>query len=371
MEGAPEGSPQGLAGRSVIVRAMRVLLLATPLDARAHLDGTRLAVVELATALASQGLARPLVLVPPGVEAPPGCEGIVVRGRSPAAVIAASVRARPSIVHALFAPRRRTGLALAAMRAMLRVPIVQTIASVPRGTTWPSLVGDVVVATSSWMEGELARAKLPARRRARVPMPFSPPLDVRPEPSAPRTLFLHVGDWEHGGGIDETLDAFAQLAPPMGVVPHLAFAARRKSAASARREVEIRARIEAKEALRGRVHVLGERDSLLPWIASARCVLLPASSTHAKLDHPRALLEAIALGTRIVVGPAPSLAELVVAPALGEVAIGTAALREAMERTFSAEPPEARDVLAVLEPRRPELVAAIYADLYSRSRSGG
>jgi hypothetical protein len=356
---------------------LRVLLLATPLDARAHLDGSRLAVVELASALATRGIARPLVLVRSAEMAPVGCEPVVVGARGgPSSLIAACVRAKPSVLHALFAPRRRTGVVLAALRTMLRVPVVQTIASAPRGVLarrlrWPTLVGDVVVATSRWMDDALANAGWDEERRARIAMPFRPQGDVQPDRSAPHDLFLHVGDWEFGGGLDDSIEAFARLAPPIGVVPHLAIAARHKTAASRRREAEVRARIEGRPALRDRVRILGELPSLLPWIAAARCVLLPATSTEAKLDHPRAILEAIALGTRVIVGEAPSLSELVVAPSLGEVAIGTAALREAMERTFSEPAPSPPDAIAVLEARRPEAIAAAYEELYVRSRRGG
>ena len=356
---------------------MRVLLLATPLDARAHLDGTRRAVIELADALAGLGV-RPLVLVRPGVLAPPSTEGVVVgeKGGAPG-LLAACVRARPTIVHALFAPRRRTGLVLAALGASLRAAIVQTIASSPpggRGLRWPMLVGDVVVATSRWMDHALSASGWGEDRRALVPMPFVPSMGVVADPSIPRATLVHVGDWEDARGIDDTLDALVRMSPPVGVVPHLAFTARRKTGRSARKEASVRARVEADPLLRSRVRILGELPSLLPFLAAARCVLLPAATTEAKLDHPRALLEAIALGTRLVVGGAPSLAELVPSPSLGEVAVGAIALREAMERAFSEPEPSPNEVLALLSPRRPEVVAAAYAQLYERAlriRRGG
>ena len=347
---------------------MRVLLLATPLDARAHLDGTRRAVVELAGALGALGV-RPLVLVRAGVDAPEASEGVAVEGTGVVGLLAACVRARPTVVHALFAPRRRTGLVLAALGASLRAGVVQTIASSPPGARklrFPTLSGDVVVATSRWMDELLARRGWDARRRALIPMPFLPSGDVAADRSLPRDTFLHVGDWEDARGIDEALDAFAQMAPPIGVTPHLAFAARRKTARSLEKEATVRARIENDATLRGRVRILGELPSLLPALAAARCVLLPATTTEAKLDHPRALLEAIALGTRIVVGAAPSLAELVPSSSLGEVAIGTGALREAMERAFFEPNSAPDDALAILAPRRPAVVAAAYARLYER-----
>jgi glycosyltransferase involved in cell wall biosynthesis len=121
----------------------------------------------------------------------------------------------------------------------------------------------------------------------------------------------------------------------------------------------------AGRALDDRVVLVGEQPSLLPWIAAARCVLLPARDLYAKLDHPRALLEAVALGTRIVVGPAPSLAELIVDDTIGEVARDAIALREAIERSFEAPRPDPKSIARALLPRGPNVVAAAYGEIYA------
>ena len=96
-------------------------------------------------------------------------------------------------------------------------------------------------------------------------------------------------------------------------------------------------------------------------------MLVPASTTYAKLDHPRVLLEALSLGVRIVVGSAPALAELCDDPRVGEVANDPSELREAMERCFELPPPPPEAITKVLAARRPELVARRYHELYQRA----
>jgi hypothetical protein len=339
----------------------RVLLLATPLGPRARLDGSTRAVIDLARALVDEGIARPVVLVREGTEAPRGVEPLLVEANAGHSVIlAAAAAARPDVVHAIFAPRIRTGLALAALRAAMRTSIVQTIASWPAAgrARAPAIVGDVVVATS-----QAAAARIGAC--ATIPMPFAPELVVA-DARIPRPLVLWVGDWEFGDALEPILAAFATASMPHGVRPRLALAARRKTERGGAIARKTLARIEADPSLSGRVIILGEVPSLLPWIAAATCVVLPARTTYAKLDHPRALLEAIALGTRIVVGAAPTLSELVSDASIGEVAQDESALREALERAFDGERATPQTILRVLSPRAPAVVARAYGEIYAR-----
>jgi glycosyltransferase involved in cell wall biosynthesis len=330
----------------------RVLLLTTPLDERTRLDGARLAAIDLARALRRTGSAKPIMLVRPGTAPPENVEGVMAPGGA-ASVIAAVMRARPEILHAIFAPRRRTSIALALLRRALRAPVVQTIASHPKALRPSMLVGDAVVATSEACASELRGLGKPPS--AVVPMPFAPPPYVHtPDDRLPRDLVLFAGDLEHGGAVEATIEAFAGIARPHGTHPVLAIAARNKSPAALR----------IARSLEDRVTLVGEQPSLLPWIAAARCVLLPARHLYAKLDHPRVLLEAIALGTRIVVGPAPSLQELVVDETLGEMARDAVELREAIERSFEGTRPEPKAMARALLPRGPNVVAAAYGDLY-------
>lgn len=344
-------------------------MLSTPFDARAHLDGSRRAIADLVHALAASGLARPAVLVAEGGAAPAGARAVPIRSlgasRSLEAAVAAALE-EVDVVHAWFSPRIATGSVLRVIRALRRVRIVQTVPSVPRSTRAArlALVGDVIVPTSDATAIALATAGVDATRMRRVPSPFAHETDVARAEGAPRDLVLYAGDWEFDDGIDRALDAFARLAPPRGVSPHLAIAARAKTPRARDVEARVRRRIAEQPGLRGHVTILGELPSLLPWIAAARAVVLPATTTYAKLDHPRVLLEAIALGVRIVVGPAPSLHELVDDPRIGEVARDRGELREAIERCFEIPGPDASAILKVLGPRRPERVAERYAGLY-------
>ncbi len=349
---------------------MRVLILSTPFDARARLDGSRLAVADLVAGLcALSERIEPTVLVSDGGVPPEGARvsavGRAARGR----VVLAAALAEVDVIHAWFAPRVVTAGVLSAIRRARGVPIVQTIASVPKSMALVrgAVVGDVVVPTSDATAIALAMHGIDAKKMARVPSPFAHRADVAREPRAPRDLLLYAGDWEFDDGVERTLHAFARMAPPRGVNPHLAIAARAKTAAAREAEQRARKKIESTSTLRGRVTILGEVASLLPWIAAARGVIVPASTTYAKLDHPRVLLEALSLGVRIVVGPAPSLTELVDDPRIGEVAIDSGELREAMERCFELDPPPAEAITRVLAPRRPEVVAARYAELYRRA----
>ncbi len=348
--------------------SLRVLLLGTPLDARTRLDGSRRAIVDLARGLVETQVARPTILVRPGAIVPAGCDALTVRG-GPLEIFAAAARGRFDVVHAIFAPRMRTALALAALRRWTGVKVVQTLASVglPRRVFSPIRAPiasridgsvDVLVATS---QARLRELEGRGARAIYLPMPFAADelAEVKlPEGAhggtAPSLLF--VGDYELGGALEPTLEAFATMASPLGVRPTLLVAARTKTPESAR----IARRLEKIAGVR----VLGELPSLLPWIAASRAVLLPATDTRAKLDHPRALLEAIALGTRIVVGPAPSLAELVSDPSLGEVTREVASLRAAMEHALIAEPVRPMARMALLELRRPTVVALRYGEVY-------
>jgi hypothetical protein len=358
---------------------MRVLLLTTPLapPGAAPANGATLAAVDLARALAAGGLARPILLTRGDVAVPEGCERFAIasdRARD-LEVLAAIVRARADVVHAMFAPRAETGVALAAMARLARVPIVQTIASRPRSFARPALAlpGRVVVATSRATADALREAGLPDARVVEIPLPFTPPRDVSPPPDrVPGPTLLFAGDYEFGDALAPTLDAFGQLAPPRGMRPTLLIAARAKTRRARTIEAALRARI-AETGLRARV--LGEVPSLLPWILASSAVLLPARDLYAKLDHPRVLLEALSLGVPIVVGGAPSLAELVREGGEGEHGIGAIApdvpsLREATETALIREPFDPSRVLPVLARRRAEVVAAAYRALYARVIAG-
>jgi hypothetical protein len=307
---------------------------------------------------------------------PEGCEAIRLHtGRARALeALAAVVRARADVVHALFAPRVATGVTLRALSAATRTPLVQTIASRPRSFTHVgrSLAGEAIVATSRATERALLDAGIAPARVSTIPLPFAAPSAVElPTDAPPGRWLLFGGDYEFGDALDPTLDAFAQLASPHGMKLTLVIAARAKTERSRAIEQALRARIARTPALVGRVRVLGEVPSLLPWILGAAAVVLPARDSFAKIDHPRMLLEALAFGVPIVVGPAPSLAELVREggagdAAIGEVADDVPALRGALERVLVRPALAAESVARILGPRSPARIAAAYAALYAR-----
>lgn len=347
---------------------MRVLFVSTPFDALARLDGSRRAIADLIPALVARGV-EPFVLAAAGTAAPEGARAIEVAATGSLRAVESAVATaltQVDALHAWFAPRPSTGLVLRAVRALRSVRVVQTVASLPRSlrAIGLSLAGDVIVPTSDAAAVALATASVDASRMTRVLSPYLPERVVSTEPRAPRDLLLFAGDLEMDDSLDRTLSAFARMAPPRGVTPHLAIAARDKTKRATALMAKVRRRIAETPSLRGRVSVLGELPSLLPWIAAARGVLLPASTTFAKLDHPRVLLEALSLGVRIVVGTAPSLAELVDDARVGERVTDVAELREAMERCFSEPPPTHDAVVKLLSPRAPDAVAERYLSLY-------
>ncbi|GAC1574295.1 MAG: hypothetical protein NVS3B20_05920 [Polyangiales bacterium] len=365
---------------------MRVLIVSTPIDARAHLNGSTRAVIDLASALAATGLVQPIVMARDGAQVPKGCESLTIPQGSAAGSISLfreAHRCRPTIIHALFAPRASTAIALRALGRLVSAPIVQTVPSVPRNyrAIHRALASDVIVATSESTLKTLVQHGVSPSRMQRLPLPFSmgsaPPSTALPQAfdriddpgasMAPHPYALYVGDYEFGDGFNPTLEAFGALRTRHADPPHLIIAARTKTPASVRIAREIDCKIKTSTVLRGSIRVLGEVASLLPWIASARCVLLPASSTYAKLDHPRVLLEAIALGRRIVVGTAPSLAELVRDGAVGEVVTSQTSLGLAIERALLVKSIPAASIARILDPRRPEIIAAAYVDIYARA----
>ena len=276
----------------------------------------------------------------------------------------------------MFAPRVSPAVMLRALGKVTGARLIQTVASVPRRLhgVRHALASETVIATSASTMRALIEHGVAPERLQRIAMPFAPEGARFVETEAggddvSRDTLLFAGDYEFGDAIFPTLRAFAEMSAPIGVVPELVIAARRKTKRAAFVEARVREEIACSAVLRARVSIVGEVDSLLPFIARARCVLLPASSTYAKLDHPRVLLESIALGTRIIVGSAPSLAELVVDPTIGEVTHDVPSLREAMERAFDTTAMSPKAILDVLAERSPRTIAERYAQIYGEKQA--
>jgi hypothetical protein len=354
--------------RAPAMEPMRVLLLGTPFDARARLDGARLAIAELTRAFAAAGTVEPQVLVRDG-QPPVGARAIAISSSALSAVIAAIARADVDLVHAMFAPRLATGVVLAALARLRRWPLVHTVASAPR--RWAgaavALAGRTVVPTSLASRRALAAHRIVAE--APIAMPFSPPALTRDAVGAVaertgRETLLAVSDFEFGGGLVALTEAFAAAAFPHGARPKLLLAGRAKTP---------RARAIAERVVRTRmppgrsVALLGEVDSLLPYLAAARAVVHFARDSFAKLDHPRALLEALSIGTPCVVGDAACLEELAGA-GLATFVRDEHALADAMVEAFvGARNVDPTAVARLLEARAPSAIAEAYRSLYARA----
>jgi glycosyltransferase involved in cell wall biosynthesis len=202
-------------------------------------------------------------------------------------------------------------------------------------------------------------------------MPFTPPQIARTAAKGARGVarFVFVGDVEHGHAIDRALEAIATMSTPHGLDDELVVAARDKSALAIDRKNELLARISKTPSLARRVRWVGRVPSLAALLVDAVATILPADDGVAKLDHPRALLESIAVGTPIVVGTVASHRELLTAPSIGVAVDDASSLAAAMESMLSAPPIDRDAAIALLSPRRSDLVAAQYVDAYLAARA--
>ncbi len=217
--------------------------------------------------------------------------------------------------HFVFAPSRRTVQVVRMLRAVRRVPVVQTIASPPKSFEGAEtlLFGDVVVAQSAWTKKRLLDAGV-QREIELIRPPLLPPeqptplelqevrqrLQIEPE----RPVIVYPGDLEFSRGAQRTarlVEALAERRSNAIVV----FACRRKTELAASAEADLVSRLDSR-----RVRFAGELPSLLPLLTLASVVVFPVEDLWAKVDIPIALLEAMALGTPVVVADTGPLSEL-------------------------------------------------------------
>lgn len=225
-----------------------------------------------------------------------------------------------SLRHFVFAPSPPTARAAALSRRVRgRIPVIQTVPSRPRRFDPALVFGDLLVVTSAWSEARWRQeARVSSLRLRRVP----PPVPLPPEPPEGRVartrrrlglpvdapLLLYPGDLALGG--EAAARAITGLAPlPDRLDVHLLMACRsktRKDTAEQGRLIDLARR----RRVADRVRWLGRVDDFPDLLAAVDLVVLPATETYGKVDLPLALLEAMAVGTPVVVPDEGPLAEL-------------------------------------------------------------
>lgn len=307
------------------VESVRILFVSKPVAEPFH-DGSACLVRDLATHLGHHvgsvmGIAgRPPW--PPGPGRPEVLPVYRARGgfapgmRDNARVVAHLLQERRAdLWHFVFAPNRRSSRVVRGLRQLRRRPVVQTIASPPKSFDGVSelLFGDVVVAQSQWT-AERVRASCP-----RLPVEVIPPalgevatptaaacdaVRRRLQIRADDVVVVYPGDLEFSRGamrVAEMVEPLVRQFPRVVVV----YACRRKTADAALVEAQLLSRLDSRH-----VRFAGELPSLLPLLQIASVVVFPVEDLWAKVDIPIAVLEAMALGTAVVVSSEGPLAEL-------------------------------------------------------------
>lgn len=297
----------------------RVLFVSKPIAPPFH-DGTKCLVRDVAANLSG---VTPVVMTTRAALAslPPGVSGRAVYGQSggfaPAffdnarAVLGLLTGPRDDLWHFVFAPNPRTGQVARALQAIVRLPIVQTVASPPRHFRGLSrlLFGDEIVVQSRATESNL----IAAARAEGFALPalsvIPPPVPALTAPSAEAVqqargqldlapgdrVVLYPGDLEVSSGAEATralVEPLCQRFPDVVVV----FAYRNKTPAAAERAAVL------KQALQGRrVRITDRVANMHALLAASDIVIFPVDDLWGKVDQPIVLLEALQLGTPCLV----------------------------------------------------------------------
>src|SRR5882724_1449889 len=292
----------------------RVLFVSKPIAPPFH-DGTKCLVRDVAAELREFS---PVVLTTPEALSllPPGVVGRAVYGRSGAfapaladngrAALSLLTGPRDDLWHFVFAPNPRTGMVARALRALRRLPIVQTVASPPRSFSGLQqlLFGDEIVVQSRATAQGLTLA-------ARAEGFALPPLSVIPPPVPPLTppspesvrraraelelqpsdrIILYPGDLEVSSGAEVTralVGPLCQRYPDAVVV----FAYRNKTPQAAERALVLKRQLHGQ-----RVRFSDRISSMHALLAATDIVIFPVDDLWGKVDQPIVLLEALALG---------------------------------------------------------------------------
>jgi glycosyltransferase involved in cell wall biosynthesis len=220
--------------------------------------------------------------------------------------------------HFVFAPNAASSsaahLAIRSQRSRgWKGRVVQTVASKPQSFSRPLFFGDRVVALSEWTRTRLLRAGLhddDVRVIApcvKEPTPRTPRDEMRRSLGASTgPLIVYPGDLHVSSGALTLANAIPDV---LRAVPgaRFVFASRSKGADIGGHESALRLALEGLEAY---VQHAGQVDDIHGLLAAADIVAFPVDDLHGKVDLPIVLLEAMALGTPMVVASGGPLEEL-------------------------------------------------------------
>jgi hypothetical protein len=230
------------------------------------------------------------------------------------------VRSRADLWHFAFAPNPRSSAAAKFARGLRRVPTLQTVVSPPRHFSEPEalLFGDIVVTQSRWTRDQFRGAfgfrglKAP---RLEVIHPVAPAVERPSEDDKSQLraelgvaedepLIVYPGDLEMscgGARVAELARAFSDNNERGTFV----FAYRTKTQAAEPRRAELERGLDP-----ARVRFIANTPLIHALLASARVIVFPVDDLYGKVDLPIVLLEALRLGTPVVVSDEGPLREL-------------------------------------------------------------
>jgi phosphatidylinositol alpha-1,6-mannosyltransferase len=234
---------------------------------------------------------------------------------------------RARIWNFVFAPNALSSQMGRLLSGVRRVRVVQTIASRPRAFDEPRklLFGDVVVAQSDdtrrRFESAFEAEKIPSEARPRIEV-IAPPLGEVRIPELEDTnairqelsigldvpILLYPGDLEVSQGAARVARAAERILARHGTAV-VVFAFREKTPLATARAAALRQELAGRVPL-DRVRFLRECRDILALVRTSAAVLFPVDELYGKVDLPIVLLEAMALGTPVVVTNEGPLSEL-------------------------------------------------------------